>query len=70
VDIAMYALLPFAPTGALFILFIARGSFGAGLAPAVNSVALELYTRKVAGKGGAVESGKLLGALNVVQAVL
>ncbi|KAJ7336337.1 major facilitator superfamily domain-containing protein [Mycena albidolilacea] len=69
VDIAMYALLPFAPTGALFILFIALGSFGAGLAPAVNSVALELYTRKVAGKGGAVESGKLLGALNVVQAV-
>ncbi|KAF7348557.1 MFS domain-containing protein [Mycena venus] len=68
VDIAVYGMLPFAPTGAIFILFIAVGSFGAGLSPAINSVALELYTRQV-GKNATVESGRLLGALSVVQAV-
>jgi len=68
VDIAMYALLPFAPTGIVFILFITLGAFGGGLMPAINSVALELYSRKV-GKNAPVESGKLLGALSVVQAV-
>ncbi|KAF8217737.1 major facilitator superfamily domain-containing protein [Mycena galopus ATCC 62051] len=68
VDIAMYALLPFAPTGAIFILFITLGSFGAALLPAMNSLALELYTRKV-GKNATVESGKLLGAMSVVQAM-
>ncbi|KAJ6572082.1 major facilitator superfamily domain-containing protein [Mycena capillaripes] len=68
VDIAMYTLLPFAPTGILFILFISLGSFGGGLGPALNSVALELYTRKI-GKHKTVESGKLFGALSVLQAV-
>lgn len=64
----MYVLLPLAPTGIIFILDIALGSFGAGLIPAFNSVALELYTRKI-GKNKTVESGKLFGALSVLQAV-
>ncbi|KAJ7729399.1 major facilitator superfamily domain-containing protein [Mycena maculata] len=68
IDIATYAILPFAPTGIVFILFTILGSFGAGLAPAVNSVALELYTRKI-GKNALLETGKLFGALGVVQAV-
>ncbi|KAJ7735098.1 major facilitator superfamily domain-containing protein [Mycena maculata] len=68
IDIATYAILPFAPTGIVFILFTMLGSFGAGLAPAVNSVALELYTRKI-GKNAPLETGKLFGALGVVQAV-
>ncbi|KAJ7928155.1 major facilitator superfamily domain-containing protein [Mycena leptocephala] len=67
-DIAMYALLPFAPTGIIFILFISLGSLGGGLIPAINSVALELYTRRI-GKNKPVESGKLFGALSVVQAI-
>ncbi|KAJ7928150.1 major facilitator superfamily domain-containing protein [Mycena leptocephala] len=67
-DIAMYALLPFAPTGIIFILFISLGSLGGGLVPAINSVALELYTRRI-GKNKPVESGKLFGALSVVQAI-
>ncbi|KAK7059716.1 MFS domain-containing protein [Favolaschia claudopus] len=68
VDLLMYATLPLAPSGALFILFTTIGSLGAGLNPAVNAVALELYKRKV-GKDARAESGKLLGGLSVVQAV-
>ncbi|KAF7291959.1 MFS domain-containing protein [Mycena indigotica] len=68
VHIITFALLPFAPTSILFIVFISLGSFAAGLSPAINSVALELYTHQ-AGVDGAVESGKLYGALSVVQAL-
>ncbi|KAJ7723380.1 major facilitator superfamily domain-containing protein [Mycena metata] len=68
VDAVTFAILPFAPTGIVFLLFTALGSFGAGLAPAVNNVALELYTRKI-GKNETLESGKLFGAISVVQAV-
>ncbi|KAJ7164494.1 major facilitator superfamily domain-containing protein [Mycena filopes] len=68
VDAVTYAIQPFAPTGIIFLLFTSLGSFGAGLAPAVNSVALELYTRRL-GKGATVESGKLFAAIGVVQAV-
>lgn len=69
VDIGTFAILPFAPTGIVFILFTTLGSFGAGLQPAVHSVALELYTRKIR-KGAPLETGKLFGALSVVQSVL
>jgi hypothetical protein len=69
VEIVVYALLPIAPTGNLFTLFYTLGSFGAGLVPAINSVALELYTRKVS-NNGTVESGKLFGALGVAEMLL
>ncbi|KAJ7154672.1 major facilitator superfamily domain-containing protein [Mycena filopes] len=68
VDAVTYAVLPLAPTGIVFLVFISLGSFGAGLAPAVNSVALELYSRRL-GKNATVESGRLFGAMGVVQAV-
>ncbi|KAJ7753718.1 major facilitator superfamily domain-containing protein [Mycena metata] len=68
VDVITFAILPWAPTGLIFLVFISLGSFGAGLVPAVNSVALELYSRKL-GKNAALESGKLFGAMSVVQAV-
>ncbi|KAF7323613.1 MFS domain-containing protein [Mycena kentingensis (nom. inval.)] len=64
-----FALLPFAQTTVVFILFLSLGSFASGMSPALNSVALELYTHQV-GVDGAAESGKLFGALGVVQALL
>ncbi|KAJ7054518.1 major facilitator superfamily domain-containing protein [Mycena amicta] len=75
VYVITFALLPFAPSSILFIVFISLGSFASGLAPAINSVALELYTHQtVTGLAGddavpVVESGKLYGALGVVQAL-
>lgn len=60
--------MPFAPTGFTFALFAMLGSLGSGFSPAVQSAALELYTRKF-GKNGSVESGKLFGAMSVLQAV-
>ncbi|KAJ6532748.1 major facilitator superfamily domain-containing protein [Mycena vulgaris] len=68
VDIATFAAMPFAPTGALFILFAMLGSFGASLGPSINSVALDIYSRRF-GKNEPVESGKLFGALSVVQSM-
>ncbi|KAJ7154677.1 major facilitator superfamily domain-containing protein [Mycena filopes] len=68
VDAVTYAVLPLAPTGIVFLVFISLGSFGAGLAPAVNSVALELYSRRL-GKNATVESGRLFGAMSVAQAL-
>ncbi|KAJ7098274.1 major facilitator superfamily domain-containing protein [Mycena epipterygia] len=69
VDIATWAVLPFAPTGIIFILVIMVGALGAGLVPAINSVALEIYSRRVEKSGAIVESGKLFGALSVLQSV-
>ncbi|KAJ7150962.1 major facilitator superfamily domain-containing protein [Mycena crocata] len=69
VDVVTYGVLPFAPTGLLFVVFIALGSLGAGLVPAINSVALALYTQQTKLKNGTVESGKLFGALSVVQSL-
>ncbi|KAJ7201587.1 major facilitator superfamily domain-containing protein [Mycena pura] len=69
VNTITFAILPFAPTGAIFILFISLGSFGSGLSPAVSSLAMELYTQKVVKDGRPVEAGKLYGAMSVVQAV-
>ncbi|KAJ7484399.1 major facilitator superfamily domain-containing protein [Mycena latifolia] len=68
VDIATFAALPFAPTGLAFIFFTMLGSMGGGLNPAINSVALEIYSRKFR-ENEPVESGKLFGALSVVQSV-
>ncbi|KAJ7632793.1 major facilitator superfamily domain-containing protein [Roridomyces roridus] len=66
IDVIGYAGLPFAPTGFIFTLFTMVCSFGTAFSPAVQSTALELYTRKI---GGRNESGKLFGALSVVQAL-
>ncbi|KAJ7698602.1 major facilitator superfamily domain-containing protein [Mycena rosella] len=68
VDVATSAALPFAPTGNIFVLFIMLGSPGAGLGPAVSSLALEIYSRRF-GKNEPVESGKLFGAMTVASCV-
>jgi hypothetical protein len=64
VDVASATLLVSAPTAIMFTVATTVGSMGAGFSPAIQSVALGLYRRK-----GGTESGKLFGALSVVQAL-
>lgn len=47
-----------------FTAFGMLGSFGSGFGPAIQSVALEMYTQR-----GGTEAGRLFGALSVVQAL-
>ncbi|KAJ6497032.1 major facilitator superfamily domain-containing protein [Mycena vitilis] len=61
-----YSAMAFASTGMAFTGFTILSSFGSGFSPAVQSAALELYTIKI---GANVESGKLFGALSVIQAL-
>ena len=63
-DIASFVLIVSVPTAAAFSLGVIGGSLGAGFNPAVQSVALGLYKKR-----GGTESGKLFGALSVVQAL-
>lgn len=56
--------LPFARSPLVFTVFSIITCFGSGHAPAAQSVALALYAHR-----GGVESGKLLGALGVLQVV-
>jgi hypothetical protein len=51
-------------TATAFTLFGMVGSLSGGFSPAVQSVMLALYTRR-----GGTETGKLFGALGVVQAL-
>ncbi|KAJ7864988.1 major facilitator superfamily domain-containing protein [Mycena olivaceomarginata] len=66
VEIIGYTAMPFAPSGLLYTAFTILASFGAGFGPAVQSVALELYTQK---NDGAMEAGRLFGGLSVIQAL-
>ncbi|KAH8106787.1 MFS general substrate transporter [Cristinia sonorae] len=56
--------IPFTSSPLIFTAFSILGSFGSGHAPAAQSVSLALYAQR-----GGVESGKLLGALGVLQIV-
>lgn len=47
-----------------FTFFGMLGAFGGGFAPAIQSVALEIYTQR-----GGTEAGRLFGALSVLQAL-
>ncbi|RDB23050.1 putative membrane protein C14C4.07 [Hypsizygus marmoreus] len=64
VEVIGYTFMAFAPTATAFTLSSMFGSMGAGFSPAVQSVALALYVRR-----GGTESGRLFGALSVVQAL-
>ena len=63
-EMISYTVMGLVPTPSVFLAFTLFGSFGSGYSPAVQSVALELYSRR-----GGTESGKLFGALSVVQAL-
>ncbi|KAF7976591.1 hypothetical protein HWV62_6075 [Athelia sp. TMB] len=64
IDVVSYVFMGLATTALPFTLFTLLGSLGTGFAPAVQSVALELYARR-----GETETGKLFGALSVVNAL-
>lgn len=64
IEIVSYLLVAFAPNGLFFTLFTMMVAFGAGFGPAVQSVALGLYTLR-----GGTESGKLFGAMSVVSSL-
>ncbi|KAH9857150.1 MFS general substrate transporter [Lenzites betulinus] len=63
-DIIFYALTPTATTGALFAIWGMCISLGASFGPVMQSLALDLYSRR-----GGSDTGRLLGALTVVSAL-
>ena len=64
IDFISYVFMGLAATALPFTLFTLLGSLGTGFTPAMQSVALELYARR-----GETETGKLFGALSVVDAL-
>ncbi|TFK36324.1 major facilitator superfamily domain-containing protein [Crucibulum laeve] len=64
VEIIAYTFMGLATTPLSFTVFGMLGSFGTGFSPAVQSVTLALYARR-----GGTESGRLFGALSVIQAL-
>jgi hypothetical protein len=64
VDVTCLTLIGLAPNSIAFIAFTLIGSWAQGFTPSVQSVALELYSRR-----GEKENGKLFGGLSVIQAL-
>ncbi|KAJ3800064.1 major facilitator superfamily domain-containing protein [Lentinula aff. detonsa] len=64
IEIVAYLLMALVTTPVAFALFGMLGSLGSGFSPALQSVALEMYTER-----GGTENGKLFGALSVIQAL-
>ncbi|KAJ7219467.1 major facilitator superfamily domain-containing protein [Mycena pura] len=64
VDAVAYTTMPLAPNGIAFTVSTVMSSFGSGFMPAVQTVAMALYSKK---HGANAESGKLFGALSVLQ---
>ena len=59
-----YLLLPLALNPIMFTVYTIVGCLGTGFSPAVQSVAMGLYTHQ-----GGTELGKLFGALSVMSAL-
>ncbi|KAG8217854.1 hypothetical protein J3R82DRAFT_6020 [Butyriboletus roseoflavus] len=66
-EITAFLGMAIASTGALFTLASTIGSFGAGFTPAVQALALDIYTNRRSENRG--EVGKLFGALSVLEAL-
>ena len=64
IEVVMYAIIVCSTTGLMFALATGLGALAMGCGPAMQSVALTLYNRR-----GGKDSGKLFGALSVVQAI-
>lgn len=64
IEIVSYTVMALTPTPVTFTVCSMTAAMGMGFSPAVQSVALEMYARK-----GGKETGKLFGALSVVQAL-
>ncbi|OSD08608.1 MFS general substrate transporter [Trametes coccinea BRFM310] len=63
-DALVYLGLTIAPNGLVFAATSCMGAFGMGFGPAIQSVALTLYNQR-----GGQDTGKLFGAMSVVQAL-
>ena len=63
-ELASYTMMATAKTGIMFTVYTVMGSLAAGYAPAVQSLALGIYTSR-----GGEETGKLFGGLSMVQAL-
>ncbi|KAG6376479.1 hypothetical protein JVT61DRAFT_2472 [Boletus reticuloceps] len=66
-DTVVFLSTAVASTGALFALATTVGSFTAGMSPAMQTLALHIYTNRRSQNQG--EIGKLFGALSVIQAL-
>ena len=64
VSIVSYTSMGLAQSPIVFALSGALSSFGAGFSPAAQSVALALYAKR-----GGIETGKLFGAMSLIQAI-
>lgn len=61
-EIVPYTLMALVASPLAFLLFGVLGSLGSGFTPSVQSAALEVYSRR-----GGTESGRLFGAMGVIQ---
>ena len=64
VEVVVYTLMICSTSGLMFAAVTALGALGMGFNPSVQSLALTLYHRR-----GGKDSGKLFGAMSVVQAM-
>ena len=64
VDIVSYVSMGLAQSPIVFALSGTFGAFGRGFSPAAQSVALALYAKR-----GGVETGRLFGAISLIQAI-
>lgn len=64
IETIAYTFMGLAPTPLAFTLFGMLGSMGTAFSPATQTVTLALYTKR-----GGTESGRLFGALSVLQAL-
>jgi hypothetical protein len=69
IELLSYILIGFIPAPLAFTLFSMLGAFSAGFMPAAKSVALDLYAQREGLPAHRLETGKLFGALSVVQAL-
>ncbi|KAK7690558.1 hypothetical protein QCA50_005656 [Cerrena zonata] len=64
ISIIPFALIPFAPSALMYTALNGVVCFGTAFSPAIQSVALGIYTAN-----GGLEAGKLFGAIGIVQTV-
>ncbi|KLO08949.1 MFS general substrate transporter [Schizopora paradoxa] len=63
-EIVCFGLLPFFHSRPVFVVLTVLAACGAGFGPAIQSLAVELYSKR-----GGTETGKLFGVLGVVQII-
>lgn len=62
-----YTVIAYSPSPMSFVVFGVLASWGGGFNPAVQALALELHSRRNGDSEEKVDTGRLFGALSVVQ---